>query len=410
MPRAAAPKASCAINRPACAAPSTTSCALQRTTVPTTDGPGGGSDDDPLPLTEQCNGLDDDGDNVIPSAETDNDGDGYVSCTGWTGPTTLAGGDCNDDDALTHPGAEELCDGVANGCSQVPADEVDQDGDTYVACGEWNDRTGAFPAISDGGDCGPTDATVYPGAIDILDGKDNDCDTVRDECVADCNCGPSLALCYRFEENPSNTCFDSGPNDIDATTANVAGVNPGRTGNAYTLSQFTQIGAAQNTAIPTGDMSVMAWVNLTSLPTGGMNSRAATVIDASGTFVLEVRSGGRVRCAAGGGGNEATSTTEERTVGIDAWHHVACTLDFAAGTIRLFVDGDLVNRVDNLDTEAPASSGLVCVGADSQMTWSGPRCEDRNLIGGVDQLMVFESVVSNTFVCAAAGRLDCEGT
>jgi hypothetical protein len=39
-----------------------------------------------------------------------------------------------------------------------------------------------YKAVADGGmDCDDTDASVYPGAQEIADGKDNDCDGTVDE-------------------------------------------------------------------------------------------------------------------------------------------------------------------------------------------------------------------------------------
>ncbi len=55
---------------------------------------------------ESCNGIDDDGDGEIPADEVDNDGDGYRLCNG----------DCNDQDATVHPNAPELCDDIDNDC------------------------------------------------------------------------------------------------------------------------------------------------------------------------------------------------------------------------------------------------------------------------------------------------------
>jgi len=52
-------------------------------------------------------------------------------------------GDCNDSDATVYSGASELCDGQDNNCDTiVPANEVDNDSDSYVECsvdvGGWD--------------------------------------------------------------------------------------------------------------------------------------------------------------------------------------------------------------------------------------------------------------------------------
>ncbi|HET8945698.1 MAG TPA: putative metal-binding motif-containing protein, partial [Candidatus Polarisedimenticolia bacterium] len=56
---------------------------------------------------EQCNGLDDDCDGIVPQNELDQDADGYRPCTG----------DCNDTNAAVHPGATEICDTLDNDCN-----------------------------------------------------------------------------------------------------------------------------------------------------------------------------------------------------------------------------------------------------------------------------------------------------
>ncbi|HCP48121.1 MAG TPA: hypothetical protein DIU15_18935, partial [Deltaproteobacteria bacterium] len=75
-------------------------------------------------IDNDCNGLlDGGGDPGLASPEEDNDGDGYVECSGWEGEVgaVIGGGDCNDNPSeggdAEHPGHAETCpDGIDNNC------------------------------------------------------------------------------------------------------------------------------------------------------------------------------------------------------------------------------------------------------------------------------------------------------
>jgi hypothetical protein len=105
---------------------------------------------DCVPRDEECDFLDNDCDGLT-DEDFDADGDGWTTC----------GGDCDDSDPNTYPGAEELCDGKDNDCDGEIDEGFDQDGDGFRTCD---------------GDCDDEDDTVYPGAPELCDGKDNDCD------------------------------------------------------------------------------------------------------------------------------------------------------------------------------------------------------------------------------------------
>jgi len=162
----------------------------------------------------------------------DNDGDGFPNTT-----------DCNDADPNTYPGATEICDGKDNNCDGVVDEGFpqnmyyrDSDGDNYgnpnnsiVSCA----ATPPSGYVVDKTDCDDFNPFVNPGATEICDGIDNNCDGDIDEGVSfthyldadNDNYGDAAFPIVDCSAAPP-TGYVSNPDDCDDSNPNI---NPGAT-------------------------------------------------------------------------------------------------------------------------------------------------------------------------------------
>lgn len=101
------------------------------------------------------------------------------------------GGDCDDADPAAHPDALERCNGVDDDCDGSADDGLpeavgwlDADGDGY---GDWTAPTTdpgcALPEgfVADDQDCEDADPAIHPGALEVCNGYDDDCDWLVDD-------------------------------------------------------------------------------------------------------------------------------------------------------------------------------------------------------------------------------------
>jgi hypothetical protein len=166
--------------------------------------------------TEECNGgVDDDCDGLIDDDDenvggqnaymADNDEDGYgagdllMACLQPMGyvldcnfvPTLIPGCDCDDTNPLINPGATEICNETDDDCDDYTDEELqstfyaDTDNDGYgdpeastLAC------TLPVGHVLNADDCNDAAASVNPGATEVCNETDDDCDLVIDEGVA----------------------------------------------------------------------------------------------------------------------------------------------------------------------------------------------------------------------------------
>jgi hypothetical protein len=132
------------------------------------------------------------------------------------------GGDCDDGNAAIHPGAIETCNFNDDNCNGLVDEGCqvfyrDADADGY---GLWHDQTRAKaqPAgySTIGGDCNDANANIHPGAPELCNGINDDCDGLTDEGCAGATANMraeqkeaigKIGLDLMASPNPTNNIF-----------------------------------------------------------------------------------------------------------------------------------------------------------------------------------------------------------
>jgi hypothetical protein len=148
---------------------------------------------------EVCDGIDNDCDDEVDGPDatdastwyTDSDGDGFgdisqaIQACEAPSDAVADNSDCDDTSDEVYPGADEICNDVDDDCDdEVDEDAIDKtawysdgDGDGY---GDPTTEVWSCEAIAgkvdNGDDCKDWDEEINPGAAEICDGIDNDCD------------------------------------------------------------------------------------------------------------------------------------------------------------------------------------------------------------------------------------------
>jgi Putative metal-binding motif len=119
------------------------------------------------PTKEDCeDGVDNDGDDLVDEHDDD--------------ISELCNHEDDDCDGKTDEGFEkktEKCDGEDNDCDDKVDEGYDPDGDEWTICGDSSYKAGTY-------DCEPMLDSAHPGAKEICDGLDNDCDGNTDNAPA----------------------------------------------------------------------------------------------------------------------------------------------------------------------------------------------------------------------------------
>ena len=151
---------------------------------------------------ESCNGTDDECDGTVDNEGAsgcdkyylDTDGDGYGAnaapkclCAPSGDWAAVLPGDCNDGDGDVFPSHPESCDGKDNNCNGSIDEGVtttwylDQDNDGYGATSQKEACTKPAGYAALGGDCVDFNGAINPGAKDVCNDIDDNCNGTVDE-------------------------------------------------------------------------------------------------------------------------------------------------------------------------------------------------------------------------------------
>jgi hypothetical protein len=157
---------------------------------------------------ERCNGYDDDCDALVDASDPgltggvtlypDSDGDGFGAsgaATAACGPTAgyvSDGTDCNDSSTSISPIAAERCNSIDDDCDRLIDDAdpgrigaatwyVDADRDGYGGTTTRSACTAPAGTVASSTDCDDGLAGVNPGAVELCNALDDDCDGAYDE-------------------------------------------------------------------------------------------------------------------------------------------------------------------------------------------------------------------------------------
>jgi hypothetical protein len=267
---------------------------------------------------------------------------------------------------------------------------------------------GALATGTSGDAAHPNDGEA--GNIDAAhDGNVPTIDAAPDAFVPVLPCGApdtnGLVLCLEFDDATLTAAKDGSGLNHDATVANVSVTS--RT--VPTTSQAVQV--LSTTAIQVGDttdldlqtFTLMAWVHRENTP--GTNGSYG-LIDTGGQYALTIDDTGKLICGiTTSGGTEYVGQGD--LVVLNEWDLVACTRDFGAQRLSMYVFRGASGTVAPLVYVATHTATTTTLGTSIGATLNSNGTHGSQLAGKLDSVRIFNRVLTTTEICVGAGRTGC---
>ncbi|MDC1226865.1 MopE-related protein [Algibacter sp.] len=216
----------------------------------------------------------------------DDDGDGFTSDV-----------DCDDNDDTVYPGAPELCDGKDNDCNTSVDDGLtfvsyypDFDGDGFGDESDTGDSLCEDPVdgrVTDNTDCNDGDADINPGATEVFDGVDNNCDGNVDE-------GFTNAAIW-------NGAINSDWTNLDNWDTNAPGLTPSDDVTIPSgLTNYPVLTSGQDLSLANGlSLTIASGASLSISPAVVITNNGTVIVD--GSMTLQSDAAGSAYIGSGSG-------------------------------------------------------------------------------------------------------------
>ena len=225
--------------------------------------------------------------------------------------------------------------------------------------------------------------------------------------------GLSPIALYQFQDNVNNTCDAGNP----ATEVGSPTYATGKYGKAINLNGSTQYvnWAANNTAaINSNNFTISTWVYLDAYNSSGTSYSTIITTQANQYFYVAIAgtglsgqglSTGEVMVSndqvVSGDPVSGYVTASTGVIPLTTWTHIAVTLSSTAGA-KIYIGGTL-DTTQSARTQNPSS-----MSANSYIGAYNSGSTDENFFdGGIDQIRVYNSVLSDANIALLANEVGC---